>query len=147
MWTTLNFVTQFVCLFFLSELHLILRVGRKLKTWAGDISKRTLEIEFEQDWSVCLGSTDKKFKNIYLIQKFFQEKLIVSYCWDVEYTINLQNLMKIVGAIFEKMKNLNVFLMWISINFESRSKTKKKGQEISERGVQISNFNKIVQLV
>ena len=34
---------------FLCNLSLILRVGRKLKTLAGDISKGTLDIKFEQD--------------------------------------------------------------------------------------------------
>ena len=34
--------------------------------------------------------------------------------------------MKIVGAIFEKMKILNFFLMRTTLNFEGISKTKKK---------------------
>ena len=34
--------------------------------------------------------------------------------------------MKIFGDIFEKMKILNFFLMWTTLNFEGRSKTKKK---------------------
>ena len=38
-------------LFSVRELPLVLRVGRKIKT-AGDICKRALDIEFEQDWSV-----------------------------------------------------------------------------------------------
>ena len=46
------FVTDFVCLF-ISKLLLILMVGRKKKR-AGDICKGTLNIEFEQDWSVGL---------------------------------------------------------------------------------------------
>ena len=40
-------LTLFAC--FLCKLPLILRVGRKLKTWAGDISEVILDIEFEQD--------------------------------------------------------------------------------------------------
>ena len=40
----------------LCELTLILRVGRKWKVWAGDSCKSTLNIEFEQDWSVGLGA-------------------------------------------------------------------------------------------
>ena len=32
-------------------------VGRKWKGLAGDNSKRALNIEFEQDWSVDLGAT------------------------------------------------------------------------------------------
>ena len=47
-----------------------------------------------------------------------------------ECTINPQNLMKIVLAIFEKMKILNFFLMWTTLNFEGRSKTKKRAGDI-----------------
>ena len=46
------------CLIFFScELPLILGVGGKLKNPARDIYKRTLDIEFERDRSICLGST------------------------------------------------------------------------------------------
>ena len=38
--------------------------------------------------------------------------------------------MKIVGAIFEKMKILNSFLMLTTLNFEGRSKTKKRARDI-----------------
>ena len=38
--------------FFLCELPLILRVGRKRKKWAKDICKGTLDIECERDWPV-----------------------------------------------------------------------------------------------
>ena len=34
--------------------------------------------------------------------------------------------MKIVKAILEKMKILNFFLMWTTLNSEGRSKTKKQ---------------------
>ena len=40
-------------IFFVREVPLVLRVGRKIKT-TGDICKRALDIEFEQDWSVGL---------------------------------------------------------------------------------------------
>ena len=43
--------------FFSSELPLILEVGGKLKKPAQDIYKRTLDIEFERDWLIGLGST------------------------------------------------------------------------------------------
>ena len=46
MWSNLN-----------SKVSLILREGRKWKGLAGDISKSALNIEFEQDWAVGLGST------------------------------------------------------------------------------------------
>ena len=41
--------------------------GWKLETWAGDIYKGTLYIEFEQDWSVGLVATyamNRKWKTI-----------------------------------------------------------------------------------
>ena len=40
-----------------------------------------------------------------------------------ECTIKPQNFIKIVGAIF--WENLNVFLMWITHNFNSKYKMKK----------------------
>ena len=43
-----------------------------------------------------------------------------------ECAINPQNLTKIVGAILEKMKISNFFLMSTTLNFEGRSKTKKQ---------------------
>ena len=43
--------------FFLCELPLILGVGVKLKKKAGDIYRRTLDVEFERDRSIGLGST------------------------------------------------------------------------------------------
>ena len=46
MWTTLN-----------NKVSLILRLGWKWKGLAGDNCKRTLNIEFEQDWSVGSGAT------------------------------------------------------------------------------------------
>ena len=48
-------LSLFAC--FLCKLPFILRVGRKLKTWAGDIFKGILDIEFEQDRSVGLVAT------------------------------------------------------------------------------------------
>ena len=43
--------------FFLCELPFILRVDRKRRKRAGDICKRVLDFEFEQDWSFTLGAT------------------------------------------------------------------------------------------
>ena len=44
--------------------------------------------------------------------------------------INPQNLMKIVGAIFEKMKILNFFLCELSLILRVDRKRKKKGKDI-----------------
>ena len=39
---------------------------------------------------------------------------------------NPQNFMKIFEVVFQKTKFFNFFLMWTTLNFEGRSKTKKK---------------------
>ena len=65
-------LSSFAC--FLSKLPLILMVGRKRKKRAGDICKRTLNIEFEQDSSVGLGATlreRQKIKNYFFSFKDF----------------------------------------------------------------------------
>ena len=45
-----------ILIFFLCELPLILGVAGKRKEPAGDIYKGTLDIEFERNWSVGLGT-------------------------------------------------------------------------------------------
>ena len=67
-------------------------------------NKITLDIEFERDWSFFrryVGQrTHRKLKTIYLSNfKDFPEKSIVTL-FSFECTINPQNLIKIVGAIF-----------------------------------------------
>ena len=77
-----------------------------------DIYKRTLDIEFEQDWSVGLGATLGDGYNIkkILVTWIFPGKADSAIFLGFECAINPKNLMKIVGAIFEKMKILNFFL-------------------------------------
>ena len=55
---------------FLCELPLILRVDRKQKKRGGQdiFAKGTLDIEFEQDWSVGLGATLRERQKI---KKYF----------------------------------------------------------------------------
>ena len=68
----------------------------------------------EQDWSFTLGSTlgaDRKLKNIFLVRRIFPGKADSAIFLGFECTINPQNFMKFVGAIFEEMKILNFFLM------------------------------------
>ena len=65
-------------MFFLGKLPLILTVGRKRKNRAGDICKGTPDIEFEQDWSVVLGSIlaeGQKIKNYFSSFKDFSGKI------------------------------------------------------------------------
>ena len=107
---------------FLRELPLILRVGRKLKGRAGDNYKSTLNIEFEQDLSFTLGGTlgdgQKIKKYIFLFTTIFSGKADSAIFLGFECTMNPQNLMKIVGAIFQKMKILNFFLCELPITLK-----------------------------
>ena len=101
---------------------------RKWKGLAGDNCKGTVNIEFEQDWSVGLGATlgvDRKLKNIFLVRRIFPGKADCAIILGLECTINPQNLMKIVGAIFEKMKILQFSLCELPLILGGRSKTKK----------------------
>ena len=66
----------------------------------------TLNIEFEQDWSAGLGST---LEDGYKIKKYFSSFIGLfgkrrgsAMLLGFECTINPQNFMEIVGAIFEK---------------------------------------------
>ena len=79
-----------------------------------DICKVTLDIEFERDWSVglcALLGDGQKIKTIFLVSGIFPGKAGSGVLLDFEYTINPQNLIKIVGAIFEKIKIFNFFVM------------------------------------
>ena len=72
-----------------------------------DICERTLDIDFERDWWAGLGPAlgdGKKFKLFFPVSEIFPGKpdSIIQLCF--ECTVNPQNLIKIVGAIFEKIK-------------------------------------------
>ena len=106
-----------------------LRVDRKRTKWAKNICRETLAIEYERDWPVGLGATlgdDQKIKNYFLVSGIFPGKADSVILLGFECTINPQKLIQIVKAIFEKFKILNLFLMWTTLNFKGRSKTKKK---------------------
>ena len=118
LWTTLNIKVPF-----------ILRVGRKWKGRVGHNCERTLNIEFEQDWSVGVSATlgdvtHRKLKIFPGTRIFFPGKANSAILLGFECTINLQNLMKIVELFLRKW-NFYVFLMWTTLNFEGRLKTKK----------------------
>ena len=101
---------------------------RKRET--GNICKGTLDIEFEQGWSVGLDATlheRQKIKNYFSSFKDFSEKADSVILLGFECTINPQNLIKIVGAIFEEIQIFNFFLMWTTLNFRGRGKNKKNG--------------------
>ena len=62
------FENMIILIFFLCELPLILGVDRKRKKWAKAICRGILDIEYERDWSVGLGTTlgkGEKFKNYF----------------------------------------------------------------------------------
>ena len=130
MWTTLNFE------------------GRS-KRRARDICKWTLDIECQRDWPIGLGATlgggPKIKRNIFPVSGIFPGEAESVILLDFECTLNPQNLIKIVGAIFEKIKFLNFFLIWTNLNFKSRSK--KKSLAIFAREPNMSNLNEIGQLV
>ena len=81
---------------------------------AGNICKETPDIKFQQDQSLGLGATlrDKqKSKNYFSSFKDFPGKADSEILLDFECTINPQNLIKLVRAIFEKFEILIFFLM------------------------------------
>ena len=81
----------------------------------GNICKGTPDIEFEQDWSVALGATlrdRQKIKNYFSSFKDFPAKADSVIFLGFECTLDPQNLIKIVGAIFEKMKFFSSFVKY-----------------------------------
>ena len=119
--------------FFSFELPFNFEGRSKTKKWATDIGKGTLDIECERDRPLCLGAVLgdglKIKKQFFYFQGFFRGKQIVLLL-GFKYTINPENLIKIVGAIFEKIKIFNFFLMWTTLNFRGGEKTKKTAPDI-----------------
>ena len=79
-------------------------LARKRKTQAEDICNGTPDIDYEQDWSVGLGAIladVQKIKNFFSsFRDFFSGKADSFVLFGFECTINPQNLIKIVIAIF-----------------------------------------------
>ena len=122
-WTTLNFGGR-----------------RKLKKWAKDICRGTLGIECERHRPVGLGATlgdGLKIKNNFSSFRDFSGKSRRSHIVGFECTINPQIVIKIVRAIFQKIEILNFFLMWTTLNFRGRGKTKKTARDIYKRTLHI----------
>ena len=93
------------------------------------------DIECERDWSVSLGATldgGQKIKNYFSSFRDFSGKTESTTLLGFECTINPQNLIKIVGAIFEKIEIKKFFLMWTTLNFRVRGKTKKRFEIFAE---------------
>ena len=76
-----------------------------MKKQSRDICKGILDIECERDWSVGLGATlgdatDRKLKTIFPVSGIFSGKADSVILLGFECTLNPQNLIKIVIAIF-----------------------------------------------
>ena len=100
----------------------------KTKIMARNIYKRILYIELTRlmSWFRPCVRRRKKLKNIYPASGIFPGKFASIKLLGFECTINPQNLIKVVGAIFEKIKFFYIFLMWTTLNFRVRVKTNKK---------------------
>ena len=66
----------------------------------------------------------------------FSEKADSFILLGFECTINPQNLIKIVRAIFEKIEILN-FFMWTTFNLKGRLKTETQATDICKRTLHI----------
>ena len=90
---------------------------QKRKKKAENVCKGTPDIEFEQGWSVGLGSTlsDRKLKTIFQVSRIFLGKADSVILLGFECTINTQNVNKIVEAIFQKIDIFQFFLTWTNV--------------------------------
>ena len=76
----------------------------KTKIMARDICKRTLYIEFERNWWVGLGPAlgdGKNLKYVFPVSGIFPGKAESVTLLGFECTVNPQNLINFVGAIFK----------------------------------------------
>ena len=74
--------------------------------------KGTLDNAFDRDWSVGLGATlgdARKLKTIFLISRVFPGKANRVILLGFECSMNPQNLIEIVRAIFEEIEILIFF--------------------------------------
>ena len=102
-------------IFFLCELSLILGVDRKRNNEPKIFAEDPLDIECDRDWPVGLGTTlgdgQKIIKTIFLVSGIFPGKADSVILLGFECTINSQNLIKIVRAIFEIFEILIFFFL------------------------------------
>ena len=75
---------------------------------------------------------DRKLKNIFLVRRIFPGKDYGAILLVFECAINPQILIKMVGAIFEKMKILNFFSCELPLTLGIGGKLKKKGSRYIE---------------
>ena len=91
-------------------------------------------------------ATERKLETIFLVSGIFPGKAVSVTLLGFECAINPQNLIKIVGAIFEKIKMYFFFSCELPLILEVGGEVKKR-LEIFTRGPQISNLNEIGRLV
>ena len=119
--------------FFLCELPLILRVDRKRKNEL-KIFARGPQISnvngIVQLVSALRQATNRKLKNIFLVSGIFPGIADSVILFGFECTINPENLITIVGAIFEKMKILNLFICELPLILRVDRKRKKPTRDI-----------------
>ena len=80
-------------------------------------------------------ATDRKLKTIFLVSGIFPGKVVSVIFLGFECSINPQNFMKIVGAIFDKMKYF--FLCELPLILKVDRKRKKNKLQIVARGLDI----------
>ena len=81
---------------------------------------------------------DSKLKNNFLVSWIFSEKTDSIILLGVETTINPQNFIKIVDAIFMKIGIfIFLFLMWTIVNLRGRGELKIKGPGYLQRAPDI----------
>ena len=80
---------------------------------------------------------DRKLKTIFLVSGIFSGKADSVILLGFECTINSQNLIKIVGAIFEKVKILSFFSCELSLILGVGGKLKKMARDIYKRTLDI----------
>ena len=96
-------------------------------------------MEFEQDWSVGLSATlgdGQKIKTIFKVSGIFPGKADIIILLGFECTINSQNLIKIVGAVFEKIIFFYFFSCELPLILGIRGKL-KTARDISKRTLDI----------
>ena len=115
--------------FFLCELPLILRVDRKREKKL-EIFARGPQISNLNEIGHLVQSlrqaTNRKLKTIFLVSGIFPGKTDSVILLGFERTINPENLIKIVGAIFEKIKIFIFFSCELPLILGVEGKLKKR---------------------
>ena len=110
-------------------------ITRKRKEQGEYICKRTPDIEFEQDWSIGLGAIladGQKIKNYFTSFRDFSGKSRQCHILRLRMYYKSYNLIKIVGAIFEKIKIFNFFSCELRLILGVGGKLKNSSRYLQE---------------